>query len=283
LSSGVSNLPGGIKAFSSVLDKADDALNKIPGTSELTGLMGDLQTEAVNGLGKVSSALSSASTTLGQVESALNTANKVVGSLGGPTSGLGNLSSIASKAGGLTSSIASKLPIGQVTQLLTSVSALGAGGASPIKLPSLGVNTTNRTGITAQIKGILGDPKIPIPNLLGDILGDAIDSIEKRARTLREERQRIQAQLDTAKEEEIAAGNAFIDAFNTLPAGDPSLAALEKKFQDATSKTQGLIRELENVGRRRRQTAQPSAQDTVPPTTPAAAAAPPATGTGTTT
>jgi methyl-accepting chemotaxis protein len=283
LSSGVSNLPGGIKAFSSVLDKAEDAINKIPGTSELTGLMADLQTEAVNGLGKVSSALSSASTTLGQVESALNTANKVVGSLGGPTSGLGNLSSIASKAGGLTSSIASKLPIGQATQLLTSVSALGAGGASPIKLPSLGVNTTNRTGITAQIKGILGDPKIPIPNLLGDILGDAIDSIEKRARTLREERQRIQAQLDTAKEEEIAAGNAFIDAFNTLPAGDPSLAALEKKFQDATSKTQGLIRELENVGRRRRQTAQPSAQDTVPPTTPAAAAAPPATGTGTTT
>ena len=282
LASGVSNLPGGIKAFSSVLDKADDALNKIPGTGELTGLMKDLQTDAVNGLGKVSSALSSASATIGQVESALNAANKVVGALGGPTAGLGNLSSIASKAGGLTSAISSKLPIGQVTQLLTSVSALGAGGASPIKLPSLGVNTTNRTGITAQIKGILGDPKIPIPNLLGDILGDAIDSIEKRARTLREERQRIQAQLDTAKEEETAAGNAFITAFNTLPAGDPSLAALEQKYQEATTKTQGLVRELANVGRRRRQTAQPSAQDTVPPTTPAASTAP-ATGTGTTT
>jgi hypothetical protein len=280
LSSGVSNLPGGIKAFSSVLDKADETLNKIPGTGELTGLMKDLQTDAVNGLGKVSSALSSANATLGKVESTLNTANKVVGALGGPAAGLGNLSSIASKAGGLTSAIASKLPIGQVTQLLTSVSALGAGGASPIKLPSLGVNTTNRTGITAQIRGILGDPKIPVPNLLGDILSDAITSIENRARTLREERRRIQAQIDTAKAEEIAAGDAFITAFNTLPAGDPSLAALEQRFQEATTKTQGLVRELENVGRRRRETAQPSGQDTVPPTTPAAG---PTTGIGTTT
>jgi hypothetical protein len=150
----------------------------------------------------------------------------------------------------------------------------------------LGTNTTNRAGITAQIKGVLGNPKIPIPNLLGDILGDAIDSIEKRARTLREERQRIQAQLDTAKEEETAASNAFIIAFNTLPAGDPSLAALEQKYQEARTKTQNLVRQLENVGRRRRETAQtqPTAQDTVPPTTPAAApATAPATGIGGTT
>jgi len=273
LSSGVSNLPGGIKAFSSVLDKADDLANKIPGTGELTGLMKDSQTDAIN-LGKVSSTLSSASTTLGQAGDVLNAANKVVGSLGGPTTGLGNLSSIASKAGGLTSSISSKLSIGDATQLLSSVSALGAGGASPIKLPSLGVNTTDRTSITAQIKGVLGDARIPVPNLLGDILGDAIDSIEQRARTLREERRRIQAQLDTAKEEETAAGNAFIDAFNTLPAGDPSIAALEKKFNDATAKTQGLIRELANVGKRPRKAA--------PATDPAAAGTPPPT-TGTTT
>ena len=280
LSSGVSNLPGGIKAFSSVLDKADKTLNKIPGTGELTGLMKDLQTDATNGLSKASSALSSASTTLGQVEDALNTANKVVGSLGGPTTGLGNLSSIASKAGGLTSAISSKLPIGQVTQLLTSVSALGAGGASPIKLPSLGTNTTNRTGITAQIKGILGDLKIPAPNLLGDILGDAITSIENRAAKLRQERKKIQEQIDAAKEEETAAGNAFIDAFNTLPAGDPSITALEKKFNDASAKVASLRQELENVGKRKTTPKQPTAQDTATGSTPAAG---PATGTGTTT
>lgn len=259
LSSGVSNLPGGIKAFSSVLDKADDALNKIPGTDQLTGAMNDLQTEITNGIGKVSSVLSSASNTLGQVESALNTANKVVGSQGGPSSALGDLSSIASKAGGLTSSIASKLPIGQATQLLSSVSALGAGGASPIKLPSLGINTSNRTGITAQIKGVLGNPKIPVPNLLGDIIDEAITGIENRINEVRRERRRIQEQLDVAKEEEIAAGNAFIDAFNSLPEGDPSVAQLEQKYNEAVVKTQNLIRELENVGKRRSNTASDAA------------------------
>ena len=274
LASGVSNLPGGIKAFSSVLDKAEDAVNQIPGTGQLTGLMNDLQTGIKNGIGDVSKTLTSAGNALGDAASALNTANKIVGGAGGAAGALGNLSSAASKAGGLTSAIASKLPIGQVTQLLTSVSALGAGGASPIKLPSLGVNTTNRDGITAQIRGVLGDARIPIPNLLGDIIGDAITSIENRARTLREERRRIQAQLDTAKEEETAAGNAFITAFNTLPAGDPSLAALEQKYQEATTKTQDLVRELANVGKRPRKTA---------PATDPAAAGTPAAGTGTTT
>jgi hypothetical protein len=259
LASGVSNLPGGIKAFSSVLDKADEAANKTPGTDQLTGIMKDLQTGVKNGLGDASTALTSASSVISDVGSALNTANKVVGALGGPTTGLGNLSSVASKAGGLTSAIAGKLPLGQATQLLSSVSALGAGGASPIKMPSLGINTTNRTGITSQIKGILGDPKIPVPNLLGDILGDAISSIENRIATLKKERKKIQEQLDVAKEEEIAAGNAFIDAFNSLPEGDPSVAQLEQKYNEAVVKTQNLIRELENVGKRRSNTASDAA------------------------
>lgn len=251
LASGVSNLPGGIKAFSSVLDKAEDAVNKIPGTDQLTGLMNDLQTGAKNGLGNVTSAVTSAGNALGAASSALNTANSLVGSLGGPSVGLGNLSSVASKAGGLTSAIASKLPIGQVTQLLTSVSALGAGGASPIKLPSLGVNTTNRDGITAQIKGVLGDSRIPTPNLLGDISDSAVTSIENRGRSVREERRRIQAQLDIAEDEETEARNAYIQAFSTLPAGDPSIAVLQKRYDDAAAKSQGLIIELLNLNRRR--------------------------------
>ena len=274
LASGVTNLPGGVKAFSSVLDKADEAVNQVPGTGQLTGLMNDLQTGVKNGLGDVNSTLTSANNALNDASSALNTANKLVGATGGAAGGLGSLSSAASKAGGLTSAIASKLPIGQVTQLLSSVSALGAGGASPIKLPSLGVNTTNRDGITAQIKGILGDARIPIPNLLGDIVGDAITSIEKRIATLKAERKRIQEQIDVAKEEETAAGNAFVTAFNTLPAGDPSLAGLEKKYNDATAKVASLRTELANVGKRPRKAA---------PATDPAAAGTPAPGTGTTT
>ena len=247
LASGVSNLPGGIKAFSSVLDKADKAANKIPGTDQLTGIMKDLQTGVKNGLGDVSSALTSASSVAGEAASALNTANKVIGALGGPTTGLSNLSSVASKAGGLTSAIAGKLPLGQITQLLSSVSALGAGGASPIKMPSLGINTTNRDGITAQIKDVLGDSKIPVPNLLGDIKGETISSLEDKLTTLRKERDAISKETKPL----IAARNAALDELveleNSLPEGDPKIQAAVDKFREAENKVNENTRKFLKV------------------------------------
>lgn len=233
LSSGVSNLPGGIKAFSSVLDKAEGAVNKIPGTEQLTGAMKDLQTDITNGISKASSVLSSASTTLGQVESALTGASKTLGSLGGAGSALGSLSSAASKAGGLASTIASKLPIGEASQLLSAVSSLGAGGASPIKLASLGTNTTNRTGITAQIKELLGDPKIPQPNLLGDIKDETISALDSKIAELKKLREEKKKRLDEFRERKKAAKAAFKAARENLPAGDPGIAAAKKAYEDA--------------------------------------------------
>jgi archaellum component FlaC len=233
LASGVSNLPGGIKAFSSVLDKADDVLNKIPGTGQLTGLMKDLQTGATNGLGNVSSALSSASTTIGQVGDALNKANNVLGSLGGVSSALGDLSSAASKAGGLTAAIAGKLPLGQAAELLSSVSALGAGGANPIKLPSLGTNTTNRASITSQIKGILGNPKIPEPNLLGDIKGETVSALDEKIAALKKEKAEKKIRLNEFREKKKAAKAAYKAARENLPAGDPGIAAAKQAYEDA--------------------------------------------------
>ena len=261
LSSGVSNLPGGIKAFSSVLDKADEALNKIPGTGQLTGLMKDLQTEATNGLGKVSSALTSASKTLGQVENALNKATNVIGSLGGASSALGgassalsgassalgSLSSAASKAGGLTSAIAGKLPLGQAAELLSSVSALGAGGANPIKLPSLGTNTTNRTGITAQIKGVLGNPKIPEPNLLGDIKGETVDSLLGQLQTATKARNQAEKKYKELEKEFNVAKKDFDTKYNTLPDGDPALDAAFVKVKEIAGRLATAIDEFEKA------------------------------------
>ena len=230
LSSGVSNLPGGIKAFSSVLDKAEGAINKIPGTDQLTGIMNNLQTEAANGLGKINSALGSASNVLGQASSALNTATSAIGSLGGAGGALGSLGSLASKAGGLTSAIASKLPIGQATQLLSSVSALGAGGASPIKLPNLGINTSDRAGITSQLKGILGNPKIPEPNLLGDIKDETISSLENKLTALRSERDAISKESKAIVAEREAAYDVVVELEKTLPEGDPKIKEAVDKY-----------------------------------------------------
>lgn len=247
LSSGISNLPGGIKAFSSVVDKVDAAANKIPGTGELSGLMKDLQTEATNGIGKVSSALTSASTAIGQVGNALNTATNVVGSLGGAGAALGNLSSMATKAGGLTAAIAGKLPLGQAAQLLSSVSALGAGGASPIKQPSLGINTSNRTGITAQIKGVLGNPKIPEPNLLGDIKDETVDTLFQQLETATKARNQAEKKYKELTKEFNIIKKDFDTKYNTLPDGDPALDASFIKVKEIAGRLATAIDEYEKT------------------------------------
>jgi hypothetical protein len=195
--------------------------------------MKDLQTGATNGLGNVSSALSSASTTIGQVGDALNKANNVIGSLGGVSSALGDLSSAASKAGGLTAAIAGKLPLGQAAELLSSVSALGAGGANPIKLASLGTNTTNRASITSQIKGILGNPKIPEPNLLGDIKGETVSALDEKIAALKKEKAEKKIRLNEFREKKKAAKAAYKAARENLPAGDPGIAAAKQAYEDA--------------------------------------------------
>jgi hypothetical protein len=203
--------------------------------------MKDAQTAITNGLGKIDSAVSSATNALGQASSALNTATSVVGSLGGAGGALGSLGSIASKAGGLTSAIASKLPIGQATQLLSSVSALGAGGASPIKLPNLGINTSDRAGITAQLKGILGNPKIPEPNLVGDIKDETISSLENKLTALRSQRDAITKESKVIVAEREAAFDAVIELEKTLPEGDP-------KIKEAVDKYVAIVNRLnENI------------------------------------
>lgn len=221
LSSGVSNLPGGIKAFSSVLNKADKAANKIPGTDKLTGIMTDLQTQVTNGISQVASVANAATSTLAAVGS-------ITGSAG--------LTSLANKAGGLTSSIVNQLPIGEATQLLSSVSSLGAGGASPIKLPGLGINTTNRASITTQTKELLGNPKIPEPNLLGDIKDETISSLETKLTDLRKERDTITKEIDQLAAERDLAYDQFIELEKTLPQGDAKLQEAANKYYAAVNK-----------------------------------------------
>jgi hypothetical protein len=225
LASGVSNLPGGIGAFSSVLNKAQGATNRIPGTEQLTSTMNDIQTQVTNGIG--------------QVSSIVNT----VGSLSGSSS----LTSLASKAGGLTSSIASKLPIGQASQLLSSVSALGAGGASPIKLPDLGFNTMNRSSITAQVRDLLGNPKIPEPNLIGDIKDETISSLEQKSVEIRQQRNEISAELNAAIAERNRLADSVIELQNTLPEGDPATEEAYKAWIESVNKMNLILSKYTTV------------------------------------
>jgi hypothetical protein len=236
LASGVSNLPGGIKAFSSVADKSDTAINRIPGTEQLNGTMTSLQTQASTGVGQITSALGEVRGTINTVGSALGAASSAVNAVG-TTLGISELSSAARTLGGLTSTISSKLPIGQATQLLSAVSALGAGGASPIKLPNLGFNTTNRAGLTAQIDSVIGDPGIPKPNLLGDISDQTISNLEQELIMALTEITNIENELSAALREENLAYTKLISIERDLPFGDPAITEARNAYLELTRRT----------------------------------------------
>ena len=200
VASGISNLAGGIKSVSSVLDKANGAVNSIPGASKLTGLIKDAQTSVMSGL---------------------QSAEKLAGDIGGQ---LDNLTALVSKG----------LPAGAAAELASSVSALSAGGAAAIKLPAVGFNTTDRGSITSQIKNVLGNPKIPTPNLLGEITQDVKDQAQKLL-DVGKKYQQLQDKLAEFDKKVFDKLKAYNDAELNLPAGDPAIEKALAEFDKATT------------------------------------------------
>jgi hypothetical protein len=192
LASGISNLPGGLKTVSAVVNNATDAINKLPGADAISGLVKDAQAAALNGL-----------------------------PLPSIPGGLGALTSLASKG----------LPAGAAAELKSAISALSSGTGGAIKLPTIGFNTTDRASITAQITSVLGDPKIPIPNLVGEIaesVKDEVQSVIDKSKDLFatiDELDELNDQIDEAKK-------AFYAAEAELPEGDPEIDNLRKAWFD---------------------------------------------------
>ena len=182
--SGVSNLPGGSNAISSVVNNAANAINTVPGVSQLTGLINSAQSSVMTG---VSSALK---TTLSSLQSASNNLSSIVG-------------------GGLNA--------GELAQLQSAISSL-PGGISSVQLPTVGFNTNSRTQITNQITALLGDPAIHKPNLVGATTPQAndINTLVAQAK----QQQQNQAVLTTY----YNAEQAYTTALQTLPPGDPGIA-----------------------------------------------------------
>lgn len=214
VASGVSNLAGGIKSVSSVLNKAEGAINSIPGTGELSGLIKNVQSNVMNGLAS---------------------AEKIAGDIGGQ---LDNLKSLVSKG----------LPAGSVAELASSISALSAGGAAAIKLPAIGFNTTDRKSITSQISSVLGNPKIPVPNLVGEITQEVKDQAQKLS-DVGKKYQEIQDKIKEFEKKIEDKKAAFYEAEQNLPAGD---SAIGKALAEWTNTAESpeytkLFKDLDNI------------------------------------
>ena len=183
LASGLSNLPGGMKTVGAVVNNAVGALNVIPGAEKISGLIKDAQSAAMNGL-----------------------------ALPKLPEGLNALAGLASAG----------LPAGAAAELKSAISALSSGTGGSIKLPTISFNTTDRASITSQITSVLGDIKIPMPNLVGEISDKAKSQVEKLLAT-GDEINKITKQIVADTEKVLEARNAFYEAEATLPQGDPGV------------------------------------------------------------
>jgi len=219
VSTGLGFLPGAQKAVASIVNNAKGALNNIPGTAGIS-----------TALSQVTAALSSGGP-LG------NIASDLINKLKNPGESLQALASIG-------------LPAGAAAQLNSAISSLNSGGAIPIKLPVISVNTVDRTAITAQIGAVFGSTKIPVPNYSGNPASTgetasttAAEKLVQKEEKIKEFDARFADVLKKAKAKRVefdAAVEAYVEAKNNLPAGDPAIG-------DAYNIAKALAAELKDL------------------------------------
>jgi hypothetical protein len=233
LSTGLGSLPGG-GAISAVVNNAAGAINSIPGVGAVTGLISQA-TSITNGISSLTSINPLASS---------GALNAITGAAGSLTKGLDDL-----KSGKLSlASLASAgLPAGAAAQLNAAISSMSSGGAVQIKLPTVAINTNDRSELTSQVTSLLGDAKIPAPNFTGEISETAKTALEKITEAKKAKLDKI-AELDEKLAQQKKLANDAIaaqqTAKNSLPAGDPSLEELRQKAMVEVDKQIAIQNEI---------------------------------------
>jgi hypothetical protein len=212
-STGLSGLPGAQSAVSNIIDNAKGAINSIPGASNITGAISQVTSSISTG-----SLIGGASTLINKL--------KLPGA---------SLQALASA--GLSPALAAKLN--------SSIASLSSGGAVPITLPTVGVNTdATRSALAGQLTSVFGSSKIQVPNYSGNpaTTGEtaATETLETFNTKLKAQQTRFNTQLQVA----TIAKTAWVDAVNNLPPGDPIIAESKKKYEDEYLKALKISEEL---------------------------------------
>jgi hypothetical protein len=271
VSSGLSGIPGGANAISSVVNNSLGAINTVPGLGPITALVKNTSTAITNNISGATAALSGVTGIIGGATSAINNVTGALNSaIGGATSAINNVTgalnaTLGSATGALnnltgqansllskgldaiksgTQSLASlatgSLPPAAAAQLNAAINSLSAGGPIPIKLPTVALGTLDRSEVTAQLSSVLGSVKIPLPNFAAGIskaaTSKADDFADKAMALLKEKEKQDEA--------EDAAWNAYNKAKATLPQGDPELVALYDAAKEEGKKTLEIAKKM---------------------------------------
>lgn len=227
LASGLNNLPGGAGAASSITNLAKSSIPKLPGTADLKSAITGSATDALNKLGS----------------SLTGKANDLLGKALG-------------QSGGLSGLLPKGLPSGVAAQLQSALGSIAAAG-SGVKIPSIGLNTTDRGSINSAVTSQLDDPGIPAPNF-GEVSEASITKVEG-----------IDNDRSAALEKNAQTGQKYIKALNArdkafkalekarkkLPQGDPGINSAQEAYNaayyaadDASKEFQKIRDELEQKG-----------------------------------
>ena len=218
-SSGLSGLPGAQSAVSNVIDNAKGAINSIPGASNITGA-----------ISQVTSSISTGSLTGG--------ASSLINKLKLPGASLQALASV-----GLSPALAAKLN--------SSIASLSSGGAVPITLPNIGVNTNlTQAALSTQLASVFGSNKISLPNYggnpatTGETAGTAaLDKVQEKLKQLND----ITAEIDVQRGAVSTTTLALRKATEDLPAGDPGIESARQEYIAQRVKMLALLKKSDQL------------------------------------
>lgn len=222
ISTGLGSLPGAQRAVSTVVNNATGALNSIPGTALISGALSQITSSITSG-----------------------------GTLGAAATGL--LNSLKNSGASLSALASAGLPAGAAAALNSAISSLSSGGAVPIKLPTVGLNTNDRSGATALLSSVFGSSKIPVPNFSGNPATTGETSATAalgQLRALEVKIAAVQKEIDDNNTATLALSSTarinkatYLDLRNSLPAGDPQIDIAKAASDESLKQAQTLIDE----------------------------------------
>ena len=242
--SGVTNLAGGQNAVASITNLASGATNNIPGTDAAKALINNASTAVNNGISTATAALSalpSGSALAAQAGGALQSLQNTAGNLA---------QDLAGKGQSLAGLAQSGLPAGAAAQLQSAIASISSIGDQQISLPSIGLNTTDRSGIAAQLTSVLGNPKIPSPNFSGAISTAAASALEANTAKINEGLKKVSELNVKYNEQQKVVDKAmaeFQNARNNLPAGDPKIEELRATVLAEVNKKIAITDEMQKI------------------------------------
>lgn len=222
LASGLSSLPGGQSAVSSVFNNAPGVKYQLPGGQGVSNLIKNASTSALNNISLDKAATSGLTGALSSVTNGLNAGSlqSAIGSVAGSLTG--GLDKLKSGSGSLASLALSGIPAGIAAQMNSALSSLSSGGSLPIKVPAVAINTTNRDEIGASVTSTLGDAKIP-PPAFGQPPSEGAKTALQKQLDKQNEISNTVKELQKLREQSEAAQKAYYQAKADLPQGDPKI------------------------------------------------------------